>query len=193
MDGPRSEASLAELLQRAETGDADASKELLPYVYDSLKRAARRQMRVCGRETLLDTTALVHEAWIGLFANDRTSSRWQDHAHFLRYSGRTVRNVLIDHLRASSSEKRGGGLLRVEFSGDEPALDLDQEALLELDQALLRLSEISPRLVEVVELRFFAGLEVEEVARVLEVSARTVVREWRKALMLLKEIMGDQR
>ncbi len=179
------------LLQRASQGDREASARMLPMVYDSLKTSARRQMRVCGRETLLDTTGLVHEAWVGLMDRNNNAVEWQDRAHFLRYSARTMRNVLIDQLRAASAEKRGGQMIRVELDGNEPELQLNADSMLALDQALERLADISSRLVEVVELRFFAGLDVDETARVMDIAPRTVVREWRKARLLLKEMMHE--
>lgn len=179
------------LLQRASQGDREASARMLPIIYDSLKASARRQMRVCGRETLLDTTGLVHEAWVGLMDRNNNAVEWQDRAHFLRYSARAMRNVLIDQLRAAGAEKRGGQLIRVELDENEPELQLDAESMLALDQALERLADISSRLVEVVELRFFAGLDVHETARVMDIAPRTVIREWRKARLLLKEMMHE--
>lgn len=136
-----------------------------------------------GRERsnhTLQTTALVHEAWIKLRAQDE--SRWSDRAHFVAIVSQAMRRILVDHARRKWADKRGAGLRRVTLATDlTPASDSSEVDVLALDEALGRLAALDERQAQVVELRFFGGLTVEEVARALDISARTVASEWRLA------------
>lgn len=175
------------LLRRAGAGDAAAANELLPRIYSRLKDLARRQL---GREQdspSLATTALVHDAWLSLFGQAEVP--WRDRAHFFGYAASAMRHILIDRARARLRDKRGGGAVHVPWPDLDPAADETCLELLALDQALSSLAETHPRLVAVVELRFFAGLSVADAAKALGVDDRTIERDWRKARALILEAM----
>ena len=164
----------------------------MPLVEAELRRLARTYMsRERGGHTL-QPTALVNEAFIRL--TDARQVRWQDRAHFLGISARLMRRVLVDHARSRGYQKRGGGARQVPLDealvvSPEPTLDL-----VALDRALEALAAVDARKSEVIELRFFGGLSVEETADVLHVSTDTVKRDWRLAkLWLLRELQGEQR
>lgn len=185
---------ITRLLQAAGGGDRKAMDALAPLVYQHLRRIARRQMAGEGRALTLSTTALVHEAWLELCAGDTRD--WRDQAHFYRYAATAMRHILIDQARSRQAAKRGSGAEHVEMDHVPLVSDETASGLVALDEALGRLGEINPRLAQVVELRFFAGLEVEQVAEVLDIHARSVVRDWRKARailgqMLETDILGD--
>jgi RNA polymerase sigma factor (TIGR02999 family) len=181
-------SDITQLLGRAGAGEEAAANELLPLIYARLKELARRQLSREGDSPSLATTALVHDAYLSLFGEQ--GLQWRDRGHFFAYAARAMRSLLIDRARRRLSEKRGGGLHQVELSlqGVEQADEcLD---LLALDQALTTLADDHPRLVQVVELRFFAGLSVQETASGLGVDARTVERDWRKARAFIYDAMG---
>jgi len=166
------------LLRAWSSGDSTALDRLTPIVYDELRRLARYYLRGERQDHSLQTTALVHEAYLRLV--DHTRMEWQDRAHFFAVSARVMRRILVDHARRRNV-KRGRGLRRVSLDqativgGDRPA------DLAALDDALTSLAERDPRKAQVVEMRFFGGLSVEESAEVLGVSPVTVMREWRTA------------
>ena len=168
-------------------GDAAAIDELVPLVEAELRRLARRYMARERRDHTLQTTALVHEAFMRLA--DAQQVDWQDRAHFLGIAARLMRRVLVDHARERGVQKRGGGAIKVPF--DEGMVvtaprDLD---LLALDRALEALALVDERKCRVIDMRFFAGMTVEETAEALHVSTDTVKRDWRIAkLWLLREI-----
>jgi RNA polymerase sigma factor (TIGR02999 family) len=160
--------------------------ELLPVFYADLKRLARRERARAGAGATLQTTALVHEAYLKL----RGSRGWNDDAHFLRAAALAMRHALVNHAAARVAAKRGGGAAHLPLTGDlAPAL-LHDETLLALDEALQRLVTRSPRLARVVECRFFAGLDERETARALELSERTVRRDWTLARAWLYRELG---
>lgn len=171
------------LLQASRSGDREALDQLVPLVYDQLRALARRQLsRERAGHTLL-ATDLVHEAWgklaVGSFdANDR--------GHFLAIAARAMRQVLVDHARSRDAVKRGGGWSRTTLAGGEHAVTFQPDELIELDRAM---EQLDPRQKQVVELRFFAGLEEKEVAEVLGVTDRTVRRDWVKARAWLYKAM----
>ena len=170
-------------------GDAAALDALVPLVEAELRRLARRHMARERRDHTLQTTALVHEAFIRLV--DAQTVNWQDRAPFLGIAARLMRRVLVDHARERRAVKRGGGAPNVPFEDGmlvAAAPDLD---LLALDRALEALALVDERKCRVIDMRFFAGMTVEETAEVLHVSADTVRRDWRMAkLWLLREIKG---
>ncbi len=171
------------LLGRAGAGDAEAANRLLPLIYARLKELARRQL---GREAdspSLATTALVHDAYLSLFGD--ADLAWRDRGHFFAYAARAMRSILIDRARHRMRSKRGGGALRVEMPEQELVADDECLELLAMDQALTALGATHPRLVQVVELRFFAGLSVEDAAKALDVDTRTVERDWERARSFL--------
>lgn len=155
-------------------------------VYAELKRLARRHLRARPGVTF-STTDLVHEAYLKLAARGRD---WENRAHFFGAASQAMRDILVDYARRRRAAKRGGGApVRTLTTGDA-ALEVQLDELLVLDEALVRLKALSERLHRVVELRFFAGLSADEISRVLEVSARTVERDWAKAKLYLARELG---
>jgi RNA polymerase sigma factor (TIGR02999 family) len=163
--------------------------ELVPLLYAELRAMAHRQLGGRGRNASMSTTALVHEAYLKLA--DRSGGRWHDRTHFLAVASIAMRQVLVDRAKAMATRKRGGGVHRVTLDEEAIALADQPEALLQLDEALQRLAALDPRLVRVVECRFFGGLTEEEIATALDVTVRTVQRDWAKARMLLRRALED--
>jgi len=181
-------SEVTELLQAHGRGQADAFGRLVPLVYEDLRRVARSQLRRMRVGETLDTTGLVHEAYLRLV--DQTQARWHDRGHFLAVSAVAMRQVLIDHARQKSRLKRGGGMQLATFDEGATAAAEDAERLLEIDLALGKLADVNPRLVRVVECRYFAGLSEHETAEAMGVSLRTAQREWLKARAWLREELG---
>jgi RNA polymerase sigma factor (TIGR02999 family) len=179
---------VTQLLISWSRGDKAALEQLIPAVHAELHRLARRHM---GRENLghtLQTSALINEAYIKLV--DQQGVEWQNRAHFFAVAARVMRHILIDHARSHRYAKRGGGAQKVQL--DESAAPGEQRAaeLIALDDALNNLRNLDPRKSQIVELRFFGGLSVEEVAEVLKISTATVMREWRSARAWLRREVG---
>jgi RNA polymerase sigma factor (TIGR02999 family) len=182
--------SITELLGEWRDGDETALERLLPLVYEELRRIAQRQLHGQRDGHTLNTTALVHEAYLKLV--DRTPVAWADRAHFFGVAARAMRQVLINHAEKHATAKRGGRWRRIPL--DERVLAVEEQAdlLLALDEALTRLAGLNQRLSRVVECRFFGGMTEEEVATALGVSDRTVRRDWLKArLWLYSELVED--
>ncbi len=173
---PASPGNVTRLLQAARAGDAAALDRVIPLVYDDLRRLAKRELRREAAPRTLHATSLVHEAYLKLASGG--SLPVEDRAHFLAIAARAMRQVLVDQARRRSASKRGGGWARTTLSTGAGALEVDPDQLLALDSALAQLDE---RQRQVVEMRFFAGLEETEVARALGLSDRTVRRDWVKA------------
>lgn len=169
---------VTKLLLAHQAGDAQALERLIPLIYDDLRRIARRQL-AGHRRGLLDTTGLVHEAYLKLA--DQRALPGESRRHFLAVAARAMRQVVIDFARRRTADKRGGDLTHLTLETAALAVEAEAERLLVLDQALGRLAELDQRLIQVVECRFFAGLSEEETAGVLDVSTRTVQRDWAKA------------
>ena len=160
-------------------GDKSAFDKLFPLVHAELRRIAQRQMSQERPGHTLQATALVNEAYLKLAGHE--GFEWRDRAHFFAVCAQVMRHILIDHARSRSREKRGGGAIQVSLN-DALVIEEDQAAdLLALDEALSTLERMDPQKGRIVELRYFGGLSVEETAEVLNVSARTVRREWRRA------------
>jgi RNA polymerase sigma factor (TIGR02999 family) len=160
---------------------------LIPLVHQELRRLARSRMRGQRDNHTRQTTALVNEAFLRLI--DLRRIRWQDRAHFLALSAQLMRRVLVDHARSRNYQKRGGGAVPVELDDALVAVPERGADLVALDEALRDLARVDPRKSQVVELRFFGGLSVEETAGALHVSPETVMRDWRLAkVWLLREI-----
>jgi RNA polymerase sigma-70 factor, ECF subfamily len=167
------------LLRAAQNGDKHAEARLLPLIYPELRRLARRQMRKERSDHTLQPTALVHEAYLRLtLQHERT---WECRAHFLAIAANLMRQVLIDHARARLREKRGGGELTACLDDQIAEVNLKPVEVIELDECLNRLTKIDARQGRVVEMRFFGGLSVDEVAYQLAVSPKTVKRDWQLA------------
>jgi|SRR6187455_2109799 len=182
------ERTVTSLLRDWRKGDPAALDSLLPVVEAELRRMARVHMSRERKEHTLQPTALVNEVFMRLM--DGNAIEWNDRAHFFGICGRLMRRVLIDHARARGYQKRGGGVVRVTV--DEQALAGPAGVdLVDLDRALTHLETVDPRKCRVIEMRFFAGLSVEETAEALSVSTDTVKRDWRIAkLWLLKELQA---
>jgi RNA polymerase sigma factor (TIGR02999 family) len=176
------------LLAELRSGRRDAFDQLLPLVYDELRRTARRELAVRPSDTL-SSTALVHELYLK-FARSR-STEWQDRAHFLGVAAVAMRHILVDRARRRTAEKRGGPHRAVSLDEGITAADDQAESLLELHEALGLLATIDQRLARVVECRFFGGMTEEETAEALGVTARTVRRDWVKARGLLYRALGE--
>jgi RNA polymerase sigma factor (TIGR02999 family) len=176
------------LLQHWSDGDKQALDRLWPLVYEELRRLAGRQLWGERKDHTLQVTALVNEAYLRLNGQDRT--RWADHRQFLLIAATMMRRVLVDHARRQTADKRPPPEQRVSIEGVDAAAESDAD-LLALDAALNKLGELDPRQAEVVQLRYFTGLDIEETARTLRLSVSTVTREWRMARAWLKrELVG---
>jgi len=174
--GTEPEGEVTRLLRAARAGETGALDRVVPLVYDELRRLARRELsREHGARTL-QATALVHEAYAKLASGAAPAA--EGRAHFLSIAARAMRQVLVDEARRRRSAKRGGDWIRTTLSGGAQAVDIALEDFIALDEALERLE---PRQRQVVEYRFFGGLEEEEVAQLLGVNKRTVRRDWVKA------------
>ena len=182
---PRDQAT--RLLIDWSRGDQVAAERLMPLVYDELRMLARGYLQRERPDHTLQATGLVHEAYLRLV--DQSTTTWQNRAHFFWVAAQAMRRILVEHARRHRAEKRGGAMDRVEF--DEallPAAGRNVD-LLALDDALQELARLHPQQSQIVELRFFGGMTIEEVAEVLDVSARTVKREWRMARAWLRRAM----
>jgi RNA polymerase sigma factor (TIGR02999 family) len=175
------------LLQAWSQGDASALEQLTAVVYQELRRIARHYMRQERPGHTLQTTALVNEAYLRLV--DVNRMRWQNRAHFFAVSAQMMRRILVEFARRRHRDKRGGDALRVSFDKALAVTSEEQPDLLALDDALSKLAAIDLRMSQVVELRFFGGLTVEETADVLTVSAETVMRDWKTAKVWLLKTM----
>jgi RNA polymerase sigma factor (TIGR02999 family) len=180
MDAPSvSQQEVTELLQRWSDGDDAALTELTPLVYEELRRLAHRQMGAERPDHTLQTTALVNEAYLRLA--DQTNPRWQNRAHFFAVAARAMRQILVSYARTQQAQKRGGHAVKVEL--DKAALVSPEESreIVDLHEALEQLSALDSRKAQVVELKYFGGLNYDEMAEVLKVSPVTVRRDWRFA------------
>ena len=186
-------AEITNLLKAWGRGEAQALEQLTPLVYDQLLRLARRQMRTEREGHTLQSTALVHEAYLRLV--QVADVDWKDRVHFFAVAAQMMRRILVDVARARATTKRGGGQTRVDHedsSGLEglPAFSTERAAdICALDDALASLARIDPRRAHVVELRFFAGLTIDETAAVMNISPQTVMRDWNFArAWLMREL-----
>jgi RNA polymerase sigma factor (TIGR02999 family) len=170
------DADITNLLKAWSGGDPAALNELSKQVYDELRRMARRHMKGERRDNTLQTTALVHEVYLRLV--DVTNVEWRQRAQFFAIAAQMMRRILVDAARARVSQKRGCGAVRVNF--DETAIVSPEpdRSIVALDDALAAFAEIAPRQAKVVELRYFGGLQEEEIVEVLQISPRTVRRDW---------------
>ena len=188
IDGRQHEVT--QILHEWSEGDSQAVERLLPLVYDELRRLARGYFHGERREHTLEPTALVHEAYLRLV--DQTRVSWQNRAHFYGVAASMMRRVLIDNARAKATEKRGGAAARLSLDGLQIPLPQRASDLVALDEALEKLAEIDERKCRIVEMRFFGGLTDEEIAELLQISTRTMLREWKKAkLWLYRELSDD--
>ncbi|MGE3180733.1 MAG: ECF-type sigma factor [Phycisphaerae bacterium] len=181
-----------EILARAVNGDANAVAALTPLVYNELQRLAHYFLR-SDQHITLQTTAVVHEAFLRL-VGQKEQPDWSSRAHFMAVAAKAMRSVLLDHARARSAQKRGGGAARVVFDEALRALDERGFDYLELEEALNELARHDERKARLVELKFFAGQTTEDAARFLEISVPTAEREWRFArAWLTSRLAGSER
>jgi len=178
-------SDVTRLLNKAQNGDKESLDKLLPLIYDELRRVAANQLRAERENHTLQATALVHEAYLRLLEQQEVD--WQNRAHFFSIAAEMMRRILVNYAVQRNAKKRGDGVTRISlddaisFSNGETDLDL-----VSLDAALKRLAEFDENQARIVELRFFGGLTIEEVAEVLDISESTVKREWKMAKAWLK-------
>jgi RNA polymerase sigma factor (TIGR02999 family) len=178
-----SQQRVTELLAQCSHGDEAALAELTPLVYEELRRVAHHHLSGQRPDHTLQTTALVNEAYLRLA--DQTNPRWQNRAHFFAVAARAMRQILVSYSRSQRAEKRGGGALKVDL--DEVALVSPEESkeIVDLHEALEQLSALDSRKAQVVELKYFGGLNYDEIAEVLKISRITVRRDWEFARVWL--------
>jgi RNA polymerase sigma factor (TIGR02999 family) len=179
------------LLNRAAEGDAAASQQILPLLVEELRHLARAKLSRLPPGQTLQPTALVNEVWLRVAADGR--GNWEGRKHFLFVATRAMRDVLVEDARRKGAEKRGGRRQRVELEEAQLVIESPSDDILALDRALVRLEGVDAQGAQVVMLRFFAGLEVAEVAQALGVSVSTVERKWRFVRAWLKQELGAER
>jgi RNA polymerase sigma factor (TIGR02999 family) len=172
-------AEVTDLLRSWNGGDRAALDQLSPLVYDELRRMARRYMRNERAGNTLQTTALVNEVYLRLV--DVKNVDWKQRAQFFGMCAQMMRRILVDAARARGSRKRGGDVVRVDFDEGHDLLDKRDTAIVSLDEALEAFSKVAPRQAKVLELRYFGGLNIEEINEVLGIAPRTIERDWQFA------------
>ncbi len=183
--------SLTQLIHRAAEGDADAADRLFAAMYDELRRLARARLRAGGRNTLLDTSSLVHESYLRFAAAGRL--RLQDRVHFMRWAGRVMRSVIVDLARRRMADRRGGGMtpltLTTSIASRVPA---GESEIVRVHEALDELAVHDKRMATIVEMRYFGGMTETEIAEAVGIHERTVRRDWEKARLFLHEVLATQ-
>ena len=188
-DPPLQQHEITQLLEEWSSGNQTALDRLYPLVYDELRRLARQYMRREKQGHTLQTTALINEAYVRLV--DQKDVHWANRSHFFAISAQIMRRILIDHARRNLYAKRGGGAQRVSLDDNATFADSASELIL-LDEALRSLAELDPRRSQVVELRYFGGLNNVEIAGVLHISENTVTRDWNMArAWLYQQLSGS--
>jgi RNA polymerase sigma factor (TIGR02999 family) len=172
-------SEVTQMLLDWSNGDKAAFDKIVPVVYNELRRLAGHYMRQERPGQTIQATALVHEAYVRLV--DYKNMRWQDRAHFYAVAAQVMRRILVDRARARDAAKRGDAARRVSLAEADAASNEQSADILDLDEALKELEEIDPRKSQIIELRFFGGLNIEETAEVMSISPTTVQREWRSA------------
>lgn len=190
MSMPAEKEAITQLLLDLRDTPQDLMERLFPLLYDELRRLAQLHLRKQRSQHTLNTTALIHEAYLRLIDQQRVDI--QDRSHFLGVAARAMRFVVIDYARRRGAQKRGGGVPHKTLDDVDIAIDAQAADLLALDEALTRLAKLNERLSQVVEYRFFGGLSIEETAAAMDISERTVKRDWKKArLWLYREMQTD--
>ena len=169
-------SDVTHILERAQQGDPQAADELLPLVYDELRKLAAVKMSSEAAGQTLQPTALVHEAWLKLVGS--SGQQWRNRRHFFGAAAEAMRRILIDRARKRHRSRHGHGWERIDLSQVDVAVAADDEALLAVDEALSRLAEESPERAELVKLRYFVGLSIPEAAATLGISESTAKRQW---------------
>ncbi len=181
-------ATVPQLREELRAGRTEALDQILPLVYDELRRTARRELAVRPSDTL-SATGLVHELYLKFSRSE--GAGWQNRAHFLSVAAIAMRHILVDRARRRTAEKRGGAQRPITLDDGLVDGSHDPESLLELDEALNDLEKLDERLARVVECRFFGGMTEEETAEILGITARTVRRDWTKARAILYRALND--
>ena len=177
-------SDITELLERARAGDRGAIDEIFRVLYPELRRIAHARLSGQVRDTVMQTTVLVHECYLKLSAAQRLAAG--DRVHFLAYAAQAMRSVIVDTVRAARRERRGGDAVHVTLATElGERLALAEDEILDVDAALSELARLEPRLARVVEMRYFAGMKEAESAAALGLTERTVRRDWEKARLLL--------
>ncbi len=172
------------LLQQLSRGDKEAGSDLLRIIYEELHRIAQRLMRQQGAAHTLQATALIHEAWIKLVHVE--NPEWEGREHFLRLAAKAMRCVLVDHARATSTLRRGEGRKALPLEEEDAISNDEAMRVLSVNEGIESLAEVDPDLAQIVELRFFGGLQNNEIAEVMQISLRSVERGWQFARLWLK-------
>ena len=175
----QNEKEVTRILHEWNAGDASAGERLFPFVYVELKRQARFLMSGERSDHTLQPTALVHEAFLKLTGLNEI--RWNDRKHFFRFVSQIMRQILVDHARSKAAAKRGN--TPIHFSIDDLQVPIEERAaaIVRLDEALTELASVDDRRAKIVEMKYFGGMSVDEIAEIMDISARTVGREWREA------------
>ncbi len=180
-------AEITQILQEWNDGSEEAGERLFPFVYNELKKQARFLMAGERADHTLQPTALVHEAFLKL--SNLKEIKWNDRKHFYRFVSHLMRQILVDHARKHAAEKRGNNTIH--FSVDDLQIPLEEraEAILRLDEALDALAQFDEKQAKIVEMKYFGGMKINEIAEALEISVRTVGREWQEArIWLFREL-----
>jgi RNA polymerase sigma factor (TIGR02999 family) len=184
------QGEVTRLARRWSEGDEGAFDALIELVYEDLRAIARHHVRAAGRPGTIDTTALVHEAYVKLAGVE--DAEWSGRARFFAFCSKAMRRILIDYAREQHAAKRGGDRVRVPLTPETAVVEREAMEILALDEALGRLEQRDARLARVAECRFFGGLSVVETAEALGTSARTVEREWAKARGYLYHLLNPE-
>ncbi len=182
---------ITRLLDRAREGDRSVADELMSLVYNELRRLAQQYMASERPDHTLQATALVNEAYVRLVGSE--CGPWQNRAHFFAVAAVVIRRILVQHARAAASLKRGGDWRRTELDVNTVGARTTNEQILAVDEALERLAKLDPQKARLVELRYFAGMTTEEMAESLDVSPRTIAREWDVARAWLSRELSESR
>ncbi len=188
MEASEESPELTRLLHQWRAGDKEAASRLMELVYSELHQIASREMRREYRDNTLQTTALVHEAYLRLRGTSPID--WKDRSHFFAVAAKQLRRVLVDYARRSNAEKRGGGVTKLSLLDSDRSTVMIDEGLLALDQALERLEALDARAAKAIELRFYGGLTEVETAEVLQISLATLKRDWDFARTWLTAQLG---
>jgi RNA polymerase sigma factor (TIGR02999 family) len=189
---PKEAENITDLLVSYSRGDKESLDKLMPIVYDELRRQAARYLRRELPGHTLQTTALIHEAYVRLV--DQRNVQWQNRAHFFGIAAQMMRRILVDHARTKKRAKRGGSHIKVSLDDANIAVRSQDLDVVAVDEALSRLAKIDEQQSRVVELRFFSGLTVEETAEVIHISPATVKRDWSMAKAWLhRELSGGRK
>lgn len=181
-------STLTDLIRSAAEGDEEALKHVFDAAYEDLRRLARLRLGRARPDGVLDTTSLVHESYLR-FVNAGELG-FPDRGHFFRYAGHVMRSVIVDFVREQAAERRGGNVQRITLNSQIADTAAGEDEILRVHEALEELVKLDKRLVQVVELRYFAGMSETEIAQVLGITTRTVRRDWRKARVLLAHALA---